>query len=62
MGCRDYVVIGYGTVVELVDYGALVKLDGYARPIKFKLDDIEPLSEGSLLLGWLDSLLPVKEY
>lgn len=51
-----------GTIIELIPYGVLVKLDGYTRPIEFKLGDIEPLSDGSLLVGWLDSLLPVKEY
>lgn len=51
-----------GTIIEHDYRSALVRIDGYSKPLWFELNDIEPLSSGADLECWLDSLLPVKEY
>lgn len=51
-----------GTIVKLYRRSAKIIFDGYTKPVKVNRDDIEPLSTGSDIKCWLDSLLLVKEY
>jgi hypothetical protein len=51
-----------GTITKVYNQTAKVLFDGYTRPVKIDKSDIEPLSDGSDIECWLDSLLLVKEY
>lgn len=51
-----------GIVTECNEKSAYVKIFGYQKPVYYHLEDIEPISKGSDLECWLDSLSLVKEY